>query len=258
MTNSIYGRILATTARPFWAPADEGSPGADGAGTTGTEKTGEAAAAAVTPEVVLGGTDPAAKPADGKTALDDDASKDGVKPEPTAEEKAAADAEAKANTVPEDGVYEFVLPEGVELPDDKKSFWSKEFKDAGLTQKQAARMIELQAGAVLAQVAAEAKELETQQAEHLKAAKADKEIGGQKWDETVKLANIGLKALGGEQIKQLILVTGNGNNPEMLRELRRIGEKFVDDKFEPGPSVQAAVPTEKQWYGETTPETKKG
>lgn len=263
MTSNTGLRSLWATVGPLWAPADEGGTGATSGDTTaqttdttGAGKTADAGTKVPSGEVVLGGV--AEVKTEGGTTKTDDAKGETAKAEQTPEEKAAAEAEAKLNAVPEDGVYEFTMPEGVELPDDKKEFWSKEFKEAGLTQKQAAKIVELQAGLIVKEMEANNAALEDQQVQHLTAAKADKEIGGAKWDETVKLANRGLAALGGEEIKKLILVTGNGNNPEMLRELRRIGERFADDKFTPGPQVSAEVPPQKKWYGETTPDTKKG
>lgn len=249
--------LFGTTVGPLWAAADEGGSGGTGGDKTTTEgadKTTEGGAKPPAGEVVLGGDQPGDKPDEG-AATGDDAKKDGEK---SNEDKAKEAAEAALDVVPEDGKYEFELPEGIELPEDKQQFWSKEFKDAGLTKRQAARMIELQAGIVLAEQDNQNKQLADQQAKHLKDAKADKDIGGQRWDETVKMANIGLKAFGGSTIKDLILVTGNGNNPEMLRELRRIGERFKSDTFESGSTSKAPEPTEKKWYGETTPETKKG
>jgi hypothetical protein len=248
---------------PFWAPADEGAGGGGGtdgddagSGTSGDE------GATQTTETVLGGDqtddksttgddgDGEAKKDDNGDGKDDKSDDDGKKDDDKQDDG--------ADEVPEDGKYEFELPEGVELDDEKKEYWSGQFKEIGLTRGQAQKLIELQSEQVVSEQKAFAEFLENQQKTHLEAAKKDKDIGGDKWAESTRLANLGLKTLGGDAIKNLILTSGNGNNPEMIRELRRIGELVKDDKFEPGASHEAPVSTEKKWYGETTPDTKKG
>lgn len=254
---------LPGTTAPVWAPSDEGAGGGGGTdgGDTGNGTSGDEGATQTT-ETVLGG-DQADDTSDDGAGKDDEADKD--EKDDGKDDKSDTDGDkdddAKddgADEVPEDGAYEFDLPEGVELDDTQKEFWSSQFKDIGLTRAQAQRLIEVQSEQVVKEQKDYSTFLETQQSEHLEAAKKDKDIGGDKWEESSRLANAGLKALGGDAIKNLILTSGNGNNPEMIRELRRIGEMVKDDKFEPGSSHEAPVPTEKSWYGETTPDTKKG
>lgn len=255
MSDTMIAKLLGLSPIA-WAPEDEGAGGGGGAEgeTTGGDTTGDAGATQ-TAETVLGGE--ATAKAEGETEKGDDA-KDAK--EGDAEGKKDEDGkDASADEVPEDGSYEFELPEGVELDDEKRDFWKGQFKDMGLTRGQASKLIEMQSAQILQDQKDFAKFLETQQNDHLAAAKKDPEIGGDKWDESVRLSQAGLKALGETgAIKQLILMSGNANNPDMIRELARIGRAISDDKFESGASHEAPVSTEKKWYGGTTPETKKG
>lgn len=253
--------LLGMTA-PVWAPADEGAGGGDGTDGDGEGNgTSSDGGETQTTETVLGGdqTDDKSDAGEGEggEAKKDDKS-DGKDDKSDADGKDEDEKDDGADEVPEDGKYEFELPEGVELDDEKKEFWSGQFKEIGLTRSQAQKLIELQSEQVVAEQKAFAEFLENQQKTHLEAAKKDKDIGGDKWAESTRLANLGLKTFGGDAIKNLILTSGNGNNPEMIRELRRIGELVKNDKFEPGASHEAPVSTEKKWYGETTPDTKKG
>lgn len=249
---------------PVWSPSDEGAPaGGTEAGAAGSEKSGDEGGTQTT-ETVLGGEAAGAKPADDTPALGDDAGKDDDKGKDKKSDTKDGEGEEKdgdtdkGDEVPEDGAYDFELPEGVELSDEDKTKWSEQFKELGLTRNQADKLVAAQA----AQVAQEQKDfadfIAKQQKDHLEAAKSDKDIGGDKWDESQRLAKLGLSTLGGDALKNLILTSGNGNNPEIIRELRRIGEMVTDDKFEPGASHEAPVSTEKSWYGDTTPDTKKG
>jgi len=240
----------------LFAPAEEAGGGGD---TTdgeakGSDGVGEAEDTSTT-DTVLGGDQADGKTDDTGDATDDDAKDDDEAGEGKDDKDETPD---EADQVPEDGSYEFELPEGVELSDEDKESWSKQFSEIGLTRAQAQSLIAAQAERVAGEQKAFSDFLQKQQSDHLEAAKKDKDIGGDKWAETQKLANAGLKLLGGDAIKKLILSSGNGNNPEMIRELRRLGELAKDDTFESGSSTEATVPTEKSWYGDTTPDTKKG
>ena len=253
---------------PVWAPSDEGGTGGGDAtdgDAAGNDTSGEAGDTQ-TAEIALGGDDAGDESAD-TTAAGDDAEKDKA-PDKDDKSKTALDdddksdedkaAEAKGAEVPEDGVYEFELPEGVEVSDDDKAMWSEQFKELGLSRSQAAKLVELQSKAVGDDNKAFTDRMAKQQNTHLETAKSDKDIGGDKWDESKRVANLGLKAFGGTALKNLILTSGNGNNPEVIRELMRFGEMVKDDTFETGDTHEAPVTKEKSWYSDTTPETKKG
>jgi len=242
---------------------DEGAGG--GGGTereaTGGEKSGDAGTIPSTETVLSGdqaGGEPGADGAqDGEATKDDKGDGKDKKPDDAGGKKDDKPGDG-TDEVPEDGKYTFDLPKGVKFDEDKQELWSKQFKDTGLTRAQAQKLVQMQSEQVLAEQKAFSDFIESQQKTHLDAAKKDKDIGGDKWAESTRLANLGLKALGGGAIKNLILTSGNGNNPEMIRELRRIGEMVKDDKFVPGASTEAPVKRETAWYGETTPDTKKG
>jgi hypothetical protein len=153
--------------------------------------------------------------------------------------------------VPEDGVYDFGdFDEGIELTDERRESWSKKFQEVNLTQGQVAQLVKMRQEEAKAEYEAQIREVEQREIDHLNAAKNDKEIGGDKWDETVDLAKRGVKALGGNAILELIESTGNGNNPEMLRELRRIGLMVNNDTFENGAANESRLPVEQRWYSQ--------
>jgi len=79
-----------------------------------------------------------------------------------------------------------------------------------------------------------------QRKEWLDAAKADPEIGGAKWDETMHVAARGLDALGfvkGDEAKNIqahpfrlaLESTGFGNHPDMIRLCAKLGELVGED-----------------------------
>lgn len=276
MKINLINPFLLGMTQPVWGPADEGTPGGDDAGNDGGVSGGDEGSKDQTDGVVLGddGGDTAGGDdgADSKAKEGDDAGDKNGDDKQTDEEK---DAAAKAAEVPDDGTYEFDVPEGVEITDEVKTYWSEKFKDMGLTRGQAQTIIAAQSERVVAEQKAYEDFISNQQKDHKAAAEADKDIGGDKWNETVKLANAGLRALrGGPKagknpdgsaregkpegaLESLILTSGNGNNPEILRELRRIGAAYANDKFEDAKNSTEPTAPEKNWYGATTPDTKK-
>lgn len=243
---------LFRTAMPVFAPADENGTGTTGdEGGDGGSNTADATGETQTGTTVLGGTSEGDDTAPAGTT--DDATGDDGKP---ADEAGGDDTD---DTVPEDGVYDFgELPEGFELSDEDRKAWSSQFKEVGLTKAQARGLIEAQTARMKQDHDTFVETLQKTQNEHLETAKADPEIGGDKWEESTRLANLGLDTLGGEELKNLILTSGNGNNPEIIRELRRIGELVKDDTFDGGQTHAEPVSREQAWYGTTTPDSKKG
>lgn len=156
------------------------------------------------------------------------------------EENAAAKAEHDktkpqadaGDTVPEDGKYDLKMPEGVELDSELADALMPEFKAAGLTGKQAQAMVD--------------KFIATQQARGTKqseawsqtvqgwadTAKADNDIGGTRWDDTVKTAVGFMGEFTTEAGRDYLNATGAGNHPEMIRMARNAGKAMADLRAE--------------------------
>lgn len=156
-------------------------------------------------------------------------------PAKTDEENAAAKAEHdkakpgeedKGDLVPEDGKYDLKMPDGVELDGELADALMPEFKAAGLTGKQAQALVD--------------KFIETQQGRGAKqseawgqtvqgwadSAKADAEIGGTRWDDTVKTAVGFMGKFTTEAGRDYLNSTGAGNHPEMIRMARNAGKEL--------------------------------
>lgn len=63
-------------------------------------------------------------------------------------------------------------------------------------------------------------------------AKADKEIGGEKFEESVSMANKALKKFGTEDLFKSLDETKFGNNPEVVRVFARIGKAMSPDSLQ--------------------------
>ena len=216
---------------------------------------------AATPESVLFPAD-VQKPADGvaENAAGDDKGATEWKeyvpdPNKTDEENAAAKAEHDkgkpedksddhADKVPEDGKYDLKMPDGIELDQELADALGPEFADLKLTNAQAQKLvdkyIEIQQGRAV-------KEGETW-AETITGwadkAKADKDIGGAKWDGTVAASRRAVETLGTPALKEYLNASGGGNHPELIRFMAKVGAMIKEDNPASGGAEGAGKPAE--------------
>ena len=175
----------------------------------------------------LGGVEAApveASEQSGETAL-------GSKPDEAAETTEEA---AKAPDVPES--YELTAPEGMTLDAASVELATPVFKELGLSNEQANKLMPVAAAfaqkiqdhanqQIIAQVQADRKAW-------LDTAKADSEIGGAHWGDTIATAASALDKLGmtkGTPFRNLLDESGLGNHPEMIRAFQKVGKAIGDD-----------------------------
>ena len=189
-----------TTAPPAAQGADGGAP----AGTTTAPSTAPAAV-----EGSLLTSAQATAPADG------DKPADGAKP--------AADAPV----VPES--YEFKMPEGMALDEAITGEFSDFAKELKLDQGQAQKVADLGVKLVQQAQAAQAEHSRTTVAQWAVDAKADPDIGGAKFNETMRMAAVARDAFATPKLNELLDASGFGNHPELIRLFSAIGRKISPD-----------------------------
>lgn len=172
-----------------------------------------------------------------------------------ADDGVASPADDVVPVVPEK--YELTAPEGMTFDDEAMAVADPVFRELGLSNEAAQKLMPV-AGEFAQRVATAAVEkaqadseaqFAAQKAAWANEAKADAEIGGDKWDETVTLSARALDKLGypaGSPFRQFLTETGLGNHPEMIRAMRRVGERVSDDKFERGDAAPTAKPQAKE------------
>lgn len=252
-----------TDFAPFWAPEDEGGSGGgegetkDTGGDAGADAEETGIANADDQGAAESKDDEAGTVLDGGTAEGEANSGDG---DGEGDEGAGDGEDDGDSEVPEE--YEFNnLPEGVELDQDMADAVTPVFKDLGLTQDQADKLVEAYVGAQTKAAEAQADMIGQTMKEWVETAKTDKEIGHNNWDSSVQAANAVLREFGTPELVQDVMVgQGVGNHPEVIRLLARIGKAVSDDQFLTGEQTDtsADVPAETRWYGDTTPTSKKG
>ena len=125
-----------------------------------------------------------------------------------------------AAEVPE--AYTLTAPEGQTLDQAGIELFTPIFKEAKLSNDLANKLVGTYASY-------QATLLQKQSEAWLEAAKADKEFGGEKFDETLKAVQAAFAKFGSPELKQFIEATGLGNHPELIRAFAKIGAASRED-----------------------------
>lgn len=144
-------------------------------------------------------------------------------------EEAKSTEEAEYEGAPE--TYEFSEPEGKAYDPGILNSFSEAAKDANLTQNAAQKILDKMAPALAEKQQAVVKAVHD---EWIASSKADKEFGGDKLPENLAVAKRGLDHLASLELKKLLLETGLGNNPEIIRAFYRAGKSISEDGFVTG------------------------
>ena len=226
------------------------------AATTGSTPTDPGAAAPAAPtEATTVLTDGAQTAATEQQTQQTDATTE-AKPADADNPDGADGKDDKPQGAPEE-YAEFTLPDGVEfdaeLGGDLKTF----AKEQNLSQEQAQKLADLGAKQLqkfqAAQADAVAQAREAWQSE----ARADKEYGGDKFDESLASAKKAVDAFATPELKTLLNQTGLGNHPELIRFMVRAGKAISEDRFDGGRGVTTSTTqsTAQRLYGNTTSKT---
>jgi len=91
--------------------------------------------------------------------------------------------------------------------------------------------------------------LQTQQTKWLNDSKADKEIGGDKFDASVALAKRATAKFASPGLKKMLDDSGLGNHPEVIKMFARVGKSMQDDEhIDPPKNAGAKAPKENYEY----------
>ena len=180
-------------------------------------------------------------PANEGTALGDASTTPAAVEGEPAPDAPSADA---APVVPE--TYELAAPEGLTLDPANVELAAPVFKELGLTNEQANKLMPVAGEFAKKLQAGFSAQLETdaaaQRASWLTESKADPEIGGAKWDETMAIGARALDQFGSKPFRDFLNASGLGNHPEMLRTFSKIGRAIGEDGFARG---DAGAPVKK-------------
>ena len=174
----------------------------------------------------------AAPPADASAAPADAA----AAPEQTGAEGEQKTDDSTDEQKPADGAPEayeaFTAPEGVVLADSVLEVAQQAFKDANLSQEKAQSLIDKLTPAI-AQAQQEALDaaIQSQITEWVAAAKADEQIGGDKLAPALANANRVVDTFGSPELRDMLITSGLGNHPAVIKFCDAIFSKISPDTF---------------------------
>lgn len=152
-------------------------------------------------------------------AADDNA--DGVTP--TGEETDLS------SQTPPDTYADFVMPEGVELDSALLTEATPLFKELGLNQDQAQKLVDFQAKQAKASSQSQVDAFNQLMNDWQEQSKNDSEFGGDKFEENVGIARSAIDKFGTPELKQLLEEHGVGNHPEVIRFMVKVGKLTAED-----------------------------
>lgn len=150
--------------------------------------------------------------------------------QPPADAKKADDAPQGA---PE-AYADFTAPEGTKFNDAVMGDFKSLAKQHNLSQEAAQAFVDLGAKQATGQVEALRNSIIEAQAKWAVDTKADKEYGGDKFDENMALGRKVRETFGTPELDKLLDETGLGNHPEVNRFFIRFGKAISEDKLVPG------------------------
>lgn len=151
---------------------------------------------------------------------------DSKKTEEKKEEAQAVDPKKETPAVPEK--YELKIPEGSNVDQAEVAKVEAFAKERGLDNKSAQAVLEGRH----ALVAEQQSNLETLNGKTWKDELiADKDFGGEKFEESGLLAYDAAKRFGGEGFAEELKVSKLNHHPDLFRMLVRVGQAMQDDKF---------------------------
>lgn len=152
--------------------------------------------------------------------------------------------------------YELKLPDGASLDEAHVEKVISLAKAKGLTNEQAQEILNHDAELVTHQKTKfqeEMKEtIEAAKTQWLEAVKTDKEVGGDKFNETVSAAAGVVNKFGSEELKRHLNESGLGNHPELVKFCAKIAKAIGPDtlvKASAAPQVKKSV--SEIFYGKT-------
>ncbi|HEY0842465.1 hypothetical protein [Methylotenera sp.] len=133
--------------------------------------------------------------------------------------------DSTAENQPNDVDYDFTLPEGFTANEELAGELKALAKENGLSKDAAQKFADL--GVKMQQQQAD--QWQTQVDQWAEDVKADKELGGEKFDENIALAKQALDKFGGQDLKDLLQSTGFGNHPAIVKAFYNIGKSVSND-----------------------------
>ena len=149
------------------------------------------------------------------------------------EQQSTAESEAAPEGAPEQ-YADFQLPEGAQLEAGVDSEIKAIAKELGLTQEKAQKLAETALKLTQSADAAIQERFAKGKEEWVTATRNDKEIGGDKLNDSLASAKKALDAFGSPELTNILDASGLGNHPDVIRAFARVGAAISEDRLVTG------------------------
>lgn len=164
-----------------------------------------------------------------------------AEPNPAAETKKMESpppaSSAPVSTQPKNVKFELKLPEGTSLGKDAIERTVAFARERGLSPEQAQAVLERESASLSSYVEGQKKLFEDETNKWYAEFQSDKEFGGDKFEESRKLANRALVRFGDDAFINNLRESGFNNHPGLTRLLVRVGRMTKDDSLVMSPAA---------------------
>lgn len=218
---------------------EAGADGGQGGGAAAAQATGE-------PQSNILGGDQGAQGQQQQQA--GEANQQGQEGQQQGQKQEGEGEQAQKPVVPE--AYAFKdLPEGYAMSDQQLAEVSPLFKELGLTQEQADKLVAFDAKRVLAAEQAGLEQRQGLVTGWEKSLREDAAFGGANFDANVGVAQKALAQFGTPELSTMLKESGLGSHPEVVRLFHRIGQQLAEGQLHSGSGNNTRKSNEEVFYG---------
>lgn len=141
------------------------------------------------------------------------------------------------------------LPEGYAMSEQQLAEVSPLFKELGLTQEQADKLVAFDAKRALAAEQAGLEQRQGLVTGWEKSLREDATFGGANFDANVGVAQKALAQFGTPELSTMLKESGLGSHPEVVRLFHRIGQQLAEGQLHSGSGNNTRKSNEEVFYG---------
>lgn len=149
-----------------------------------------------------------------------------------------------------EGDYTLAMPEGMPKDDKLIEQFVPLAKELGLKKDAAQKLVDMYNSNILSRTKAAEEQAQKEEKERFgqwfQKIKNDQEIGGQKVQESVKAARAAATHFGGQELLDVLALSGLGNHPAVVKAFARIGKTMRADSVA-GTATAAPATPKKPW-----------
>jgi hypothetical protein len=127
--------------------------------------------------------------------------------------------------------YDLKIPDGAQLKPEQLEKISQYAKEQGFSQEQAQKHLERENAVLAEYVSKQQEDFKAQTQSWVEQVKADKEIGGEKFQENMEYATRAFERFATPEFAKVVKESGFGNHPGLVRTFFKIGQAMKDDRM---------------------------